>query len=250
MRQGFNRQSGPYTEYEFEGCEENIRGLAQDMEAQGCSEWQIDHDGCRYMLKARFADDQSGDPETPLDEVRLHANRAAVSIYNGPGFRQVAPEDVQKIRRQQQNPNPDFTPAVLGGNGAELLYYLLQDGQEHYTVSQPVLVRSRAASSSYDFSAYTNAAYQNVGYIIDTSHIAADAALPSPLLFTLPGTTTIEEDDRGISYAYGWLKHYPEYTQAAGNKAVLTQEWEFGRWAVWGYVGSGVLRLLADYAGF
>ena len=227
-RRGSNRQSGPFTEYIYEGDHDSIYGLSAEIDTEGkADDWQIDHDGNKYQLKARYSDNQSGTGnETPVDEVRLHGNRVMQPIYDHPKYAAVTAEEKRTIRNAIQNPTPGDDPeddlSVLGFE----LYNLLLLGVAHFIVYQPILVRVRIASATFDFTHETNTAYEKVGRIIKPASISADAALGDNAYFGLPAA-----GDDIAGKAWGWLKHYPEYTQAAGNKGVLTQEWEFGLWS-------------------
>jgi len=43
--------------------------------------------------------------------------------------------------------------------------------------------------------------------------------------------TVVIGTDPALTFDFGWLKGYPDYQGAAGNKAVIAQEWEFGLWS-------------------
>jgi hypothetical protein len=242
-RRGNNRQSGPYLEYQYEGDRESIYGLKGELDAAppnaAADNWELDHEGAKYTLKVRYSSTQDDNVEAPVDEFRLHANRLTVSIYNHPTFASIHRGIVQTIRRQMQKPRDDFNPARTSYNFATApyvpseievanaveLYTVLTEGVDHFVVNQPVIVRARTASSTYSY-AGTSSAYQNIGRIISPSSIIGDAALADIVKTVLPS------DASGGRYIYGWLKHYPEYTDAAGNKAVLTQEYEYNRWTL------------------
>lgn len=240
-RRGFNRQSGTYTEYIYEGPRESIYGMIGDLGT--ADDWMIDHDGPKHTLKVRYSNDQSENTvETPVNEFRLHANRVTISIFNHPNFSTLSSEDKQFCKMVAAGETVpadlvaavavDFTNvAVAEGGDTERealmkeLIRTLRDGVEHFVVNQPVIIRSRVASSEFNYTSL-DGPYDDVGSIISPDNIFSHAGLANILKTVLP---TGGSD--GI-YVYGWLKHYPEYTEAAGNKGLFTQEFEWGRWRI------------------
>ena len=244
-RRGYNRQSGKYVEYQYEGVKDSIYGMLGELAT--ADNWELDHDGNRYTLKVRYATAQDDNQvETPIDEVRLHANRSTASIYSAPAFQIVPAAFIRAIRRALQNPE-DTSPGLanvavqigVAPDSDEVaagykLYNLLLDGVEHFVRYQPVLVRVFVASSEFSFTA----AYDNVGSVLTNTTLASDANVnPAILKINLPtsgatsgGVVHGGEAARAI-YKGGWLKHFPEYTWAAGNKGVFSQEYEFGLWS-------------------
>lgn len=243
VRRGWNKQSGDYTEECFEGNREYIYGLLQEARERGAENYDIDHDGAKYTLKVRFSQTNSGEgTETAVDEVRLNANRASRSIYSHPAFRVCLEADIKACRAAIQNADANFSTSIFApdsdgsltghirtqaqSDAITDLYLLLLQGVDHTIIHAPVLVRTRVASSDFVYS--TSGPYDNIGAVVSPASIINDAALSTLMRVILP---TGVNDGMNEDFGVGWLKHYPEYTQAAGNKGVLTQEYEYGLWS-------------------
>lgn len=243
IRRGYNRQSGTYTEYLYEGPRDTIYGLTGRLDA--ADNWEIDQEGPRHTLKVRYASvPDDGKTEVPVDEIRLQGNPVSDSIYNLPGFAVVRQAIVIAFRAQMQDPDPAFNvqrglATLIGADWADTqegiaaleLFTQLNEGVGHYTIIQPTLVRTRVASATYDWKG-TPTPFNNIGRIISPGAFVQDAALGSNNLLTVILPTGSGNTARK---AYGWLKHYPEFTQAAGNKAILSQQYDFGLWNTFTY---------------
>ena len=242
QRDGWSRQSGPYYEQEWEGDRDSIYGMIGEL-ANADSYDVDDREKPKYRLRVRYSKNQDGGGEQVIDEVRLHANRVEKDLWGSPQFSDVIDVDRKLIKAAIDNPEKykltELATFGFATTSAAVLYALLKMNQSHYVVYQPVLERRRVASATFDFSGVTNAAYNNVGSIIAPGSIAGDAALPNPRLFSLPSQTghvdidggTIAEEQITLRFNYGWLKNFPEYSQTAGNKAVVSQQWDFGLWS-------------------
>lgn len=233
-REGWSRQSGFYTEKEWEGPRDSMYGLAGEIQTGNNppDSYDIEFTGQRWRLRARFSRQQGdGNVEAPVDEIRVHATVKEDDIYRLPRYKDVPNEDLLLIKFSIENPTHPKAIEAFSDDLTEELFNLMKTGQSHFRVFVPVLERRRIASSTFDFNATSSGAYVNVGSIISVASITADAALPNPRLFTLPAGGAAVEIQGGLIYNYGWLKNYPEYSQSAGNKAVLSQTWEYGLWS-------------------
>lgn len=233
VRRGATRQSGKFTEKIWEGPEEAIYGqMGEVVTAADWDSWDLDHEGNKYTLKVRYADaqDEGTTEEQIVNEVRLHANVVHTDVKKLAQFANISREDLQTIDAAIENPKEAESLAAGLTGTALTLYGLYRRGHRSSPVYQPILERRRIAAATFNFSGITSSAFENVGDIIGTSTIDNDAALGGILNFALPSGGQVV-DAEGLIYNYGWLKDYPAYDYSAGNKAIVTQQWQFGLWS-------------------
>lgn len=236
IRRGWSRQSGFFTIKEWEGQCDSIYGCLGEL--SGHDSYEIDdRDAPKLRLTVRYSDSQGDSQnESPVDEVHLHANRLEKELWSNPQFSDVVDADRRVIRAVIDNPEKyklkELAEFGFATESAGILFALLKAGINHSVFFNVILERRRIASATFNFTGTINTAYEHIGAIIAPGSIIADAALPEPRLYTLPagGSNVIIGDDPPLTFAYGWLKGYPDYSGAAGNKGVVSQEWDFGLW--------------------
>jgi hypothetical protein len=221
-RHGWDRNSGPFTEVLYEGTKDAIAGLAAELRDTADS-YTANNNGALWQLTARFSkEEDDGGGESPVEEVRLFSHRIQKDILEHDAFSNLDADELQQVRKFIEDPDEesDDWPANLSDQGIAILWDVAS-GVRYFIVYQPVLVRTLTASSRF---AFNGDWYQNVGRIISPGAIANEFSGTLPV--SLP-----QDVSASPRRAFGWLKHYPEYVKAAGNKGVLSQEFEWGKWA-------------------
>ena len=220
---GRDQGGGEYLEYVYRGNEDTMRGVYTDSLNYAVSQ-TLDHDGPTYTCRVRVpASTASGDPETPVYDVRLTWNRIQKDILQHPAFR-AASIDEETIRlcrnalRNYAESGVGFSIPFPAANA------VLQDafaGVENFLVFQPVVVKTATVSNRYQF----NLSWANVGCIISTASLSAE--LEGYIRFSLPNWGS----NNPARYDYGWLKLPPDYQTSGRGLYTSTQQWEYGLWA-------------------
>lgn len=232
IRRGASRQGGEWMEKVFEGPKEEIYGVMGEIKAaDDWDSWDADHEGNKHTLKVRYGGAQDeGQVEEIVNEIRFHHNVIHTDIKKLPTFSTLTHEQLTTIDAAIENPKEAASLAAELTGLALTLYQLYRRGHRSSPVYQPILERRRLAAATFDFGSLTSNAFDNVGRIIHPNTIDSDAALGGFLKFSLPSGGTVT-DNEGLIYNYGWLKNGPSYDVAAGNKAIVSQQWEFGLWS-------------------
>jgi hypothetical protein len=229
---GWSESVGPFYEEVWEGSENFIRGLAVDAQ-QSATEYRFGNRGPLWQITIRWAKEQDGGEETPQTELRLSGNRLARSMYEHPNYGAVSLENLARVRQWFLDPDPENLLGLddLDNDGRAVeLFELLLEGIDTFPVDQPVLVVGDIASTRFDFNNFRNY-YEDVGAIFTTAFLTAE--YDADLRVALP-----DESDPPTGRIFGWRKGFPEYTRTGLQKAMISQEWEYGLWDVRVYGGA------------
>lgn len=226
-RPGWTKDGGPYIDYIYEGTDDACRTFAEASLSQ-IDAYDINPEGGsgKHQLTIRVGSHvPEGQSELPQDDVRMDVNRINKDIFTHPNFSGYTEAQMATVRKAAETKvATDITAAqaVLSGNALLTFNLVIKSNLEYWTVYQPVLIKTRTASSAYAFAV----SYANCGRIISSGFLANEAELGGILRFTLPDL--VSSDAR---FVYGWLKHFPSYAPGPNNRYVLTQEYEYGAWS-------------------
>lgn len=235
---GWEAQSGPFTELLYRGTETGIAGKLGELGSP--SSYVRDHNGPAWELRVRYADNSgtTGDPEIPTREERLHWNRPTQSIFKDPRWATITDAEMAALRKALDErvelgalsvrtfQSPPFDASGQGftttfSTLGKTLYSLMLAGVESSIVYQPVVIVTQTASAAFAWTMNFN----HYGWLFDTVSMRADAGLTAGWAGNLP-----EETSPKTGFIFAWLKSPPELNTVAGNKTQLVQEYEYGLW--------------------
>jgi len=235
IERGWDRKSGHFTVIPWTGTQAQVEAKRIELVNSGAytsvDVRQIG--GGVWEVKGRTDSQTDGNnnPQPQLSVVdtwELTANRVEKDILDSSVTSDlgIADADIKKLRDYLEGKKAFDTDAWDGGGGnAQSLYVLLKNGVKSFTVSQPVLRKTQSVSSGY----VLGNSLTNVEAIYTTASLRSSEAIPASISNNLPNSSTVTYN--GLSFRYGWLKHYPTITDAVDARIQLQQEFEWGLWA-------------------
>jgi len=117
-------------------------------------------------------------------------------------------------------------PTFADSSTALPIFKLYLSGVKSVQMFAPVLRRSYSVSRSFQISASLTGA----GQVYSTARVVADEGVPTVIAANIPASSQVTKTGAIYMY-YGWLKGFPQIQVAAGNKAQVSQEWQWGLWS-------------------
>lgn len=229
VRYSYKKGQGLVTETVFVGTRAAIEGLVGILQST-FDEFNIEHNGPVWSCTARFSGDleNPGEAANVVNDVRSSANRVVKKIWKHPRYSAVSDSDlkfIQKAVNGHQTLHEAYgSDTVSFPDIVEELYTKVLR-EEGWIIYQPVLQRTWTAASNYQFN---QPYYANIRRIFQSAAMPTELDIPpNEIGFQLP-----DEQSGNADLVYGWLKHYPEYFKGAGQKAVMSQDYEYGLWDV------------------
>lgn len=217
----------------YHGIPSSIAALATSLQGTGARTDITTADGLS-RLTASWARDPSVDPsaEVPWDRWGISVEEERVSLFSSPlamaeanGYVNVAQyrTDIEEAAR-----GGDEFPLDVGSYPVgRIIYNLLTQGEETYSVERPVLRRTRTYTT-----AYPGAPWQVglQGYVYTRAALVREFGIVEPLLSRIPLDPSVTLPD---GFVWGWrlVSQDFDYTvEKSALKAVETLSWRHGKY--------------------
>lgn len=234
--------AGQFSTISFEDVDPNkINLMAATYDAQGYN-YTVDHSFGKSKLTVQISYNyQQQGNEVPLDlweYVGRSTPKDILQAVTNTGITATLTQKNIELLRKCQNDNfsdtadkktlvaSDFTD----GNPANAmkLYALMKSNVTDYPIIAPILRHTQTVSFVYPITL----SQLNVGKIISTSTMfALEPTLPGWAANGLPTIAPPTFTD-GKRFAFGWFKDSPTIQQIAFRKQTITQEFQYGLWAL------------------
>jgi len=228
---------GTFSERYYEGCEDEIMGLARRLSPD--QYYEIDGTNApifRLAVRTPDYDGSSSSSETTLT-YELLGNDLTYSIYEHPTARALDSAILASVRRAVDSRSTkfyneagtDITSTVNGNGNAITLYNLAIKGTDSFIRSQYVFRVTQTVSNR----STARAGYANTNKLYTTGQLISETSPPSTLLFAIDQIPTPSDIPTG--YVWRWLKKTPTVVQIGGNKFNIAVEYLLERWSTFLY---------------
>lgn len=206
--------------------------------------WSLEENGPNGTLVLEMTGTLGADgtpTEVPLDQWELVPGAVEKDLLEADNAVINGLTDMEKraIRDAVANPDKFLTsdPSFAVNPNAMETYRLMLKGMRAIRLFAHVLKHTRTVSNNYA----VQASNTNVGNILKNATVIANEGIPAGFLISLAGPPYNSVSLSAAAplgfpiYDYGWFKHPPTLSISAGSKLQISQEWEFGLWAVLAY---------------
>lgn len=187
------------------------------------NELVVNHGPAKSSLTIRKSNTQRGGYD---DVVRLLANKVQKSIFEAPlptAFSSLTDTQIAEVKKAIADNTLD---AAFDDEKQQWLYAAALRGVEYRITHQPILQRVVSQPSKPGGFSGFQTPYVNVGAILSTSAMVADAGIAgSEISYNLPNFVS----DFDL-FTWGWYKNFPQVEQGANNTTIVTREYEYGLW--------------------
>jgi len=241
LKYGVN-DSGPFQSFSYRGTRAEVEALAPQFNVTGWT-WTVTretHGMATIEAQAGFNGGQGYTGEEVENIWELDPNEVeknllesdfAAAISGQIGY--ISLENRATIKAALARPgdfitsSPAFTGATVGN--AYSLYLLMKNDVQSYPVEASVIRHTQVVSNRYT----VKASFLNCNRIISTASMSSVEAVPGDLLYSLPGEPTATQYIETVGdLVYGWRKVRPAVTRLSRFKWRITQNYQFGLWAV------------------
>lgn len=237
--------SGPFQSFSYRGTRAEVAALGPQFNVEGWT-WAVTHEAAGLATleaQAGFGGGPGYVDEEPENIWELDPNEVEKPLLEADfpfgSIGTITPENKAIIADALKRPDEFATssPAFTGANigGANSLYLLLRAEVQSFPVEASVIRHTQVVSNRYT----VKTSYNNCNRIISTAAMTSVEGVPSDLLYNLPSepspTQYIETPaSPGIAndLQYGWRKIRPAVTRMSRFKWRITQNYQFGLWAI------------------
>ena len=242
VRYGTN-ESGAYSIIPYEGTTREIQSIAAQWAGTGAYYEVTQMPGGLAKLEVRLNwlfNQGNTAVEVPQDTWELDPKETEKDLleadFQNPGTVAILSKDdrqaVAKALTDNIGPteiNGDYFKDFADPATAKSVFMLMHAGVRAMPFEASVIKRNRTVSSQYA----VKTSYTNVGRLLSSATFQSLEGVPSSLLFnlpTLPDPAQYIETPGDLQYA--WRKTRPSVQKIALGKWQITQNWQFGLWAV------------------
>lgn len=243
LKYGVN-DSGPFQSYSYRGTRAEVEAMAQQFNVAGWT-WTVTREEAGLATLDAAAGYNSGpnyEQEVPENIWELNPNEVEKELTDADfPFASTFPGEVKIERISASNralikkylaDNTGYDETKFTGDSAASsfeMFLLMKAGVTSFPVEASLIRHTQIVSNRYT----VQASFNNCGRILSRSSMLSIESVPTDLLYALPTTPDVDQFISTVGdLQYGWRKVRPDVTRMSRFKWRLTQNYQFGLWAI------------------